>query len=279
MSATASTGGVRRARWRQRERMVGRTSSREGAHSSHTVRGAGSSTAFSSTLPAPSVSRSASSRTITCQRPSAGEAGRRRTRSRVSFTPRSSRSVRTHLRRRRAYRSGSCGSRRRTRSPGLPPSARSGLTHCSAAAKARAAVDRPEPGGPVNSQACVIFDASGGAACRRDGRDQRVGVPGGSGELLAHPLLSDQVVPYGHGRRPSVPSRIRRGIHCADPADPTDAQSPSVRCRTLRHPIAGAPLTVRPAHPSGRTGRTRRQIRRQPRGRRPPASSGPSSSS
>ena len=28
--------------------------------------------------------------------------------------------------------------------------------HCSAAAKARAATDRPEPGGPVNSQAWVI---------------------------------------------------------------------------------------------------------------------------
>lgn len=30
------------------------------------------------------------------------------------------------------------------------------LGHCSAAAKARAAVDRPEPGGPVSSQAWVI---------------------------------------------------------------------------------------------------------------------------
>lgn len=42
--------------------------------------------------------------------------------------------------------------------PGMPPSARSGLTHWRAAAKARAAVDRPEPGGPVNSHACVIVD-------------------------------------------------------------------------------------------------------------------------
>lgn len=44
--------------------------------------------------------------------------------------------------------------------PGDPPRARSGLTHWRAAAKARAAVERPEPGGPVKSQACVIFDAS-----------------------------------------------------------------------------------------------------------------------
>ena len=28
--------------------------------------------------------------------------------------------------------------------------------HCSAAANARAATDRPDPGGPVNSHACVI---------------------------------------------------------------------------------------------------------------------------
>ncbi|MDF9814067.1 hypothetical protein M2266_003298 [Streptomyces sp. SPB162] len=48
--------------------------------------------------------------------------------------------------------------------PGTPPSARSGLVHCSAAAKARAAVERPEPGGPVNSQACVILDAAGRSA-------------------------------------------------------------------------------------------------------------------
>ena len=32
----------------------------------------------------------------------------------------------------------------------------SGRSHCSAAANARAATDRPDPGGPVNSQACVI---------------------------------------------------------------------------------------------------------------------------
>lgn len=45
--------------------------------------------------------------------------------------------------------------------PGIPPRARSGLVHCRAAAKARAVVERPEPGGPVKSHACVIFEASG----------------------------------------------------------------------------------------------------------------------
>lgn len=46
--------------------------------------------------------------------------------------------------------------------PGVPPGrARSGLVHWRAAAKARAASALPAPGGPVNSQACVIRDASG----------------------------------------------------------------------------------------------------------------------
>ena len=35
--------------------------------------------------------------------------------------------------------------------------------HCRAAANARAATDRPEPGGPVNSHACVIADGSSAA--------------------------------------------------------------------------------------------------------------------
>ena len=71
-SATAAVGGVRSDRWRQRDRTVGSTSSTAGAQSSQTVRGVGSSIAFSSALPAWSVSRSASSTTMTCQRPPAG---------------------------------------------------------------------------------------------------------------------------------------------------------------------------------------------------------------
>ncbi|GAA2410654.1 hypothetical protein GCM10009856_19850 [Mycolicibacterium llatzerense] len=37
-----------------------------------------------------------------------------------------------------------------------PPSAASAV-HCSAAAKHTAAMDRPEPGGPVINQACVML--------------------------------------------------------------------------------------------------------------------------
>ena len=37
--------------------------------------------------------------------------------------------------------------------------------HSSADAKARAATDRPEPGGPVNSQACVIAPATALRSC------------------------------------------------------------------------------------------------------------------
>ena len=36
-----------------------------------------------------------------------------------------------------------------------PRAASSGRSHTSAAAKAKAALERPEPGGPVNNQACV----------------------------------------------------------------------------------------------------------------------------
>ncbi len=41
------------------------------------------------------------------------------------------------------------------------------FTHCSAAAKARAAWERPEPGGPVMSHACVI--ATGRSTAARSG--------------------------------------------------------------------------------------------------------------
>ncbi len=95
---------------------------------------------------------------ITCHRPPAGDIDERRTRSRVSFTPIDNWSVAT------TSTSAWVPTRvvwqpSQNPQPGIPPSARSGLTHCRAAAKARAAVARPEPGGPVNSQACVIFDA------------------------------------------------------------------------------------------------------------------------
>ncbi len=72
MSATASACGVRSTSSRQRERMVGSTSCTDGAQSSHTVRGEGSSTPFSRALAAASVRRWAASTRITDQRPPVG---------------------------------------------------------------------------------------------------------------------------------------------------------------------------------------------------------------
>ena len=124
--------------------------STDGAHSRNTVDGGGSSTTLSSALAAPSVSRSASSITTICQRPVLGRREAICTMVRISSTPMDKPS----------------GTMRRT-SPWVPamvvvharhwphpgvPSA----VHCRAAAKHSAATERPEPGGPVISQACVI---------------------------------------------------------------------------------------------------------------------------
>ncbi len=65
--ATCCAVGVARVTLRHRDRMVGRTSSTVGAHSSQTVLGVGSSMALSSVLPVrplASPSRSASSMTM-----------------------------------------------------------------------------------------------------------------------------------------------------------------------------------------------------------------------
>jgi hypothetical protein len=47
--------------------------------------------------------------------------------------------------------------------PAHSPQPTPSRSHCSAAANARAATERPEPGGPVNSQACVIELAAAGS--------------------------------------------------------------------------------------------------------------------
>ena len=65
--ATAEIVGVCSVKRRQRDRMVATTSSGVGAHRIHTVRGAGSSMLFSKASAPRSVTRSASSMTITCQ--------------------------------------------------------------------------------------------------------------------------------------------------------------------------------------------------------------------
>ena len=61
--------------------------STEGAHNRNTVEGGGSSTTFSRALPAPSVSRSASSTTTICQRPVPGRLAAACTMARISSTP------------------------------------------------------------------------------------------------------------------------------------------------------------------------------------------------
>ncbi len=64
-SATSATSGTRSRTVRTRDRMVGRRSASLGAHRIQTVRGGGSSSAFSSTLEVRSCMRSASSMIIT----------------------------------------------------------------------------------------------------------------------------------------------------------------------------------------------------------------------
>ena len=140
---------------RQRDRIVTEMSSGwvDGAQSRKTVRGGGSSTALSSALPACSVSRSASSTSSTCHRPCVGALAARSTSARISLTPIDSPS----------------GTTNRT-SAWVPPSVvwhawhspHPPFGHCSAAANARAATDRPDPGGPVNSQAWVLAPVSTG---------------------------------------------------------------------------------------------------------------------
>ncbi len=152
--AMASGWGVTSAICRHRDRSVIATSSgsTDGAHSRKTVDGGGSSTTFSKAFAAPSVSRSASSTRTICQRPVLGRRDATWTIARISSTPMDSPS----------------GMTRRT-SPWVPaivvvqarhspqPGTPSDV-HCRAAAKHSAATERPEPGGPVISQACVIAE-------------------------------------------------------------------------------------------------------------------------
>ncbi len=154
----ASTGGVTSATWRHRERSVIEMSSgsTDGAHSRNTVDGGGSSTTFSSALAAPSVSRSASSITTICQRPVPGRRDAICTMLRIESTPMDSPSGMIR-------RTSACVpaivvvQARHSPHPGVP-SAR----HCSAAAKQRAATERPDPGGPVISHACVMIPVAAG---------------------------------------------------------------------------------------------------------------------
>ena len=124
--------------------------STDGAHSRNTVDGGGSSTTLSSAFAAPSVSRSASSTSTICHRPVPGRRDAICTMARISSTPidRPSGMIR---------RTSACVpaivvvQARHSPHPGTPSE-----VHCSAAAKHSAAIDRPDPGGPVISHACVM---------------------------------------------------------------------------------------------------------------------------
>ena len=209
--AIASAGGIRRPTTRQRERMVTITSSGwvDGAHSRKTVRSGGSSIALSRAFAAPSVSRSASSITTTCQRPSIGRRAARPTTARISPTPMDSPSgttqrtsgwlpASTERQDEQCPQPGSAAAR--SASPPVRPG--SALSHSKAQASARAATERPEPAGPVNSQACVI------AAGRHRPAGHHLGTrAGGPGQLGHRRVLPDQRVEDGHE---TVPIASRR---------------------------------------------------------------------
>ena len=123
--------------------------STDGAHSRKTVDGGGSSTILSSAFAAPSVRRSASSMTTTCQRP--GWPSRRDLHDGAHLVDADAQAF---------------GMIRRTsacvpaivvvQALHLPQPGSPSAVHCSAAAKLTAATDRPDPGGPVINHACVV---------------------------------------------------------------------------------------------------------------------------
>ena len=152
-SATALAVGIRRPRWRQRERIVAIMSSGLGAHSSHTVCSGGSSMALSRAFAPDSPRRSASSTTMTRHSPWEGEDCACRTRERAVSTLMIEVSV--------AAKTTSAFVRPIVvRHPAHWPHPTVSPVHCRAAAKARAATERPEPGGPVMSQAWLMERAS-----------------------------------------------------------------------------------------------------------------------
>ncbi len=192
---------------RQRLRIVTSTSSALGAHSSHTVRAVGSSMALSSALPECSVSRSASSTTITRQRPTDGLRWATEMRSsacwRLMMTP-SVRSVVTS-----AWLPASTVWQAWQRPQPASPSSQS-----RAAAKARAAIERPDPGGPVNSQACVIAAPSVRADCTARVSTSTVGCwPTTSSQTLTgRPAPRARRSPRPAARRQSSRRGRRRGF-------------------------------------------------------------------
>ena len=156
-SATALAVGMRRPRWRHLDRIVAIMSSGLGAHRSQTVCSGGSSMALSRAFAPASPRRSASSTTITRHSPWEGDDWAWRTRERAVSTLMIEVSV-------AAKRTSALVRPMVVRHPGHVPQPTSSPVHCRAAAKARAATDRPDPGGPVMSHAWLIERASSWAA-------------------------------------------------------------------------------------------------------------------
>ncbi len=129
------------------------TSSGDGAHSNHTVCSGGSSMDFRSTLEVRSTIRSASSTMTIRQRPCEAD------RAAVVTSSRTSRMSMTTLSVLTLVMSGWVADMAIRQFLQVPhPGGDS--SHWRAAAKARAATERPEPGGPVNSQAWVMARGS-----------------------------------------------------------------------------------------------------------------------
>ena len=178
-SATSAAVGVRSGTWRVRDWIVGRTSSTLGAQRIHTVCGGGSSMALSSMFTAVSVSRSASSSTITCHGLFTGDMPALWMSSRASFAVYDRPSVVTTS-------TSACPPSGAVRHASHTPHPSSG--HTSAAAKQVAAVERPEPGGPVMSQACVMPGPGSPRRMCSASVDR-------SRQLLDHGVLADEPLP------------------------------------------------------------------------------------
>lgn len=231
MSATASTDGVSSPTCRHRDRMVGSTSSSEGAHSSHTVLGAGSSTAFNTAFADFSFNRSASSTRITCQRPVAER--RERLPHRVPHVI--GEDLRAHRRHRADIR---VRPHERRMTPVTEPASRAPPerpvgTHALQRRRERPRRRRPprprRPGEQPRMRHLRRLR-------RRDPllrrRDDPVRVPSGRVKLPDQPLLPHQVVPHGHA---------------APPPSHKASRSPIVRAPTDNQPRPVPPGPTRPA--------------------------------
>ena len=179
--------------------------------------GGGSSTAFSSALDAPSVSRSASSMSTIWNRPVAGRRAASCTTARISLTEMvrpSGVTVRTS-----AWVAASTV--RQCEHCPQPL-----YSHSSAAANARAATDRPDPGGPVNSHAWVI--AADGHPRRPRGTPRR---PRSARRWpRCWPMTSSKTAACGRSARSTCSQQSLRGRAHGRPSRPLpNATSESVR--------------------------------------------------